>query len=396
MTVEAAGFIDDIDPTQPPGTDNFSEGDNHLRNFKKSVQDSLPNISGAMTATHTELNNLDGYTGNTADLNILSGADTAGLTAAELQYVKGVTSDIQTQMDEKETYVQSVTGTVAASALTAGLGAGSLNFRNSTLTSGAATANTNTVLSLIAPNGATLGTTDAVESDLILLAIDNAGTSELAIVNNSGTVSLDEKALISTTAIGTGSDSADVVYSTTARSNVAFRVVGLIRSTQATAGVWDTSPSLLQGWGGTALIGSSLGDLASVDDVTEAEMDWPNNAGISNFIKSGEGFATYDVQTLTDIGDYYVFIPASANSIQYYMEMEATGTSTAPQCRINTSTNNGTTLSASNTTKQWVSVGTLNISNKSGWTLITAQGGYVGGPGGSAVGELYNICMRFI
>ena len=99
MTIEAAGFIDDIDPTQPPGTDNFSEGDDHLRNFKKSVQDSFPNISGAVTATHTELNNLDGYTGNTADLNILSGADTGGLTAAELLYVAGVTSDIQAQIN---------------------------------------------------------------------------------------------------------------------------------------------------------------------------------------------------------------------------------------------------------------------------------------------------------
>jgi flagellar hook-associated protein FlgK len=101
MTVEAAGFIDDIDPTQPPGTDNFSEGDNHLRNFKKSVQDSLPNISGAMTATHAELNTIDGYTGTTADFNILSGASAAGLTAAELQYVKGVTSDIQAQLNSK-------------------------------------------------------------------------------------------------------------------------------------------------------------------------------------------------------------------------------------------------------------------------------------------------------
>lgn len=60
MTVEAAGFIDDIDPTQPPGTDNFSEGDDHLRNFKKSVQNSFPNIAGAVTATETELNILDG------------------------------------------------------------------------------------------------------------------------------------------------------------------------------------------------------------------------------------------------------------------------------------------------------------------------------------------------
>lgn len=101
MTVEAAGFITDIDPTQPVGTDGKNEGDNHLRNFKSSVQSSLPNISGAVTATHTELNNLDGYTGNTNDLNILSGAAAGGLTAAELLYVAGTTSDIQTQLDAR-------------------------------------------------------------------------------------------------------------------------------------------------------------------------------------------------------------------------------------------------------------------------------------------------------
>ena len=56
MTVEAAGFINSIDPTLPLGTDVKSEGDDHLRNFKKSVQDSFPNISGAMTVTHTDLN----------------------------------------------------------------------------------------------------------------------------------------------------------------------------------------------------------------------------------------------------------------------------------------------------------------------------------------------------
>ena len=134
MTVEAAGFIDDIDPTQPPGTDNFSEGDNHLRNFKKSVQDSLPNITGAMSATHTELNNLDGYTGNTADLNILSGADAAGLTAAELQYVKDVTSDIQDQLNTKHTsggtdvpIADGGTGSSTASGARTNLGLGTLS-----------------------------------------------------------------------------------------------------------------------------------------------------------------------------------------------------------------------------------------------------------------------------
>jgi len=108
MTVEASGFIDDIDPTQPPGTDNFSEGDNHLRNFKKSVQDSFPNISGAMTATHTELNNLDGYTGSTAELNLLDGctASTAELNLNDGAVLRHKVIDIGDWDMDADVFVQ--------------------------------------------------------------------------------------------------------------------------------------------------------------------------------------------------------------------------------------------------------------------------------------------------
>jgi hypothetical protein len=50
------------------------------------------------------------------------------------------------------------------------------------------------------------------------------------------------------------------VYSTTARTSVAYRVIGYIESTQATAGTWATAPSTIQGYGGQALAAmSSLG-----------------------------------------------------------------------------------------------------------------------------------------
>ena len=102
MTVESVTYISDLNATNPAGTDTKSEGDDHIRNIKTGLNGTFSNFAGAaMTATEAELNNLDGYTGNTADLNILAGADTAGLTAAELQYVKGATSDIQTQLNTK-------------------------------------------------------------------------------------------------------------------------------------------------------------------------------------------------------------------------------------------------------------------------------------------------------
>jgi hypothetical protein len=87
------------------------------------------------------------------------------------------------------------------------------------------------------------------------LAIDNAGTVELAVVNIAGGNNLDETTLISTTAEGGAgaADSISTIYSTTARTNVPYRVVGFIQSTQTTAGTWATAPSTIQGYGGNAL-----------------------------------------------------------------------------------------------------------------------------------------------
>lgn len=162
---------------------------------------------------------------------------------------------------EPEPEMQSITGTVAASALTVGLNPTRLTFRGSTLTNGTtSTIGVTSALSLVVPSGATLGTIDAVQSRLILLAINNAGTVEPAIVNQAGGNNLDETTLISTTAIDATADSDNVIYSTAARTNVPFRVVGYLESTQATAGTWATAPSTLQGAGGNALTAmSSLG-----------------------------------------------------------------------------------------------------------------------------------------
>lgn len=52
-------YIDDLDVNNPPATDPLSQVDDHLKLIKKAVQQSFPNISGAMTATHTVLNGVD-------------------------------------------------------------------------------------------------------------------------------------------------------------------------------------------------------------------------------------------------------------------------------------------------------------------------------------------------
>ena len=157
--------------------------------------------------------------------------------------------------------LQSITATVAANALTLGINPTSLDFRSSALTNGVP--NTRTVsasLSLVVPSTATLGTISATAARLALLALDNAGTVELAVVNLAGGINLDETTLISTTSISAAASAANVIYSTTARTNVPFRVVGFIDINEATAGTWATAPTTIQGTGGQALASmSSIG-----------------------------------------------------------------------------------------------------------------------------------------
>jgi hypothetical protein len=150
--------------------------------------------------------------------------------------------------------IQPVTASVAGNALTVGLNPTTLEFRSTTLTTGVPNKRTvPTAISLVVPNTATLGTVSAVASRIMIVAIDNAGTVELAVINIAGGNNLDETGLISTTAISGAATSASVFYSTTARTNVPYRIVGCVDSTQATAGTWATAPSLVQGAGGNAL-----------------------------------------------------------------------------------------------------------------------------------------------
>lgn len=60
MTIEqitsgAASTISDLDPTLPAAGDPKSEGDNHLRNTKKSIQLTFPGISATVSGVASEL-----------------------------------------------------------------------------------------------------------------------------------------------------------------------------------------------------------------------------------------------------------------------------------------------------------------------------------------------------
>ena len=133
-----------------------------------------------------------------------------------------------------------------------------LDFRNSSVD--VSTANTVTTLSvptaitLTIPATATLGTANAVASKLLVLAINNGGTVELAVCNAWNSTNLNESSTITTTTISTGSTSAVTNYSTTGRTGVYFRVIGELASTQAIAGTWASLPTIKSGGAWTPLV----------------------------------------------------------------------------------------------------------------------------------------------
>jgi len=215
---------------------------------------------GATTGTITTLNSTTGNitTVNATTVNATTSTTSGVTTTGTLTFSGG-----GSLTKAPESGIQPITATVAANALTVTLNPTTLEFRSSTLTSGTVVSRAvSSAISMTVSSGSTLGTVSAQQSRIVVLALDNAGTVELAVVNISGGNDLTETGLISTTAEGGAgaADSASTIYSTTARSSVAYRVVGYVESTQATAGTWATAPSTIQGCGGQALTAmSSLG-----------------------------------------------------------------------------------------------------------------------------------------
>jgi hypothetical protein len=112
-----------------------------------------------------------------------------------------------------------------------------ISFRSVTATSGTyTTRNVTAATSVVVSSGSTLGTAANVAANLYVYALDNAGTVEVGI---SYYLFPDNSIQSSTAEGGAGAaDSATVLYSTTARSSVPVRLIGVINITEATAGAW--------------------------------------------------------------------------------------------------------------------------------------------------------------
>lgn len=66
MALETGTYINSLNGSNPTATDALAQADDHLRLIKNTIKNTFPNISGAVDATHTELNIMDGGTSATA------------------------------------------------------------------------------------------------------------------------------------------------------------------------------------------------------------------------------------------------------------------------------------------------------------------------------------------
>jgi hypothetical protein len=211
--------------------------------------------------------------------------------------------------------IQPISASVSGNALTISASSLTLDFRSTTLGSGTVTTVTGTPANLVISSGSTLGTTNGAQSDIVVLAINNAGTIELAAVNLAGGTRLDEANLITTTAEGGAgaADSSTVIYSTTARTSVAYRVLGIIRSTQATAGTWATAPSLIQGYGGNGALQTAFAAPGAAP--MYACRAWVNFSGTGTVTIRASGNASSIADN--NAGDYTVNFTNSMPDAEY-------------------------------------------------------------------------------
>jgi hypothetical protein len=63
MALESATYLNQLVATNPTGTDQKAQGDDHIRILKAVLQTTFPNLTGAVTPTQVELNYVASVTG---------------------------------------------------------------------------------------------------------------------------------------------------------------------------------------------------------------------------------------------------------------------------------------------------------------------------------------------
>ena len=134
ITIEG-GTGSDVTFTWSVNADGFEikKGGNYASLVAKAITTDTIRFNGTdITSTAAELNKLDGYTGSVTELNYLDTLHATGVTSTEFDYLDGVTSNIQTQLDAKASSGVASPVTFAANSTSATVSHG-LNTRDITV-----------------------------------------------------------------------------------------------------------------------------------------------------------------------------------------------------------------------------------------------------------------------
>lgn len=93
MPVEAATYLSDLVPANPTHTDPFGAADQHIRLIKSTLQTTLPNVKGAVTASHTDLNTIPGLAARVTTLETTTLAQTGGTVTGSITVTGAVTAN---------------------------------------------------------------------------------------------------------------------------------------------------------------------------------------------------------------------------------------------------------------------------------------------------------------
>lgn len=204
---------------------------------------------------------------SSASSPIVLGAVNAGLSTSE------ATNALTINLKQADGSTDPSTGTAAVTVAYAA---------TSSTSGGPTQVNTTSALSIVVPASATLGATSGVVQYIYVWAINNAGTTELAV--SGSRFAFDDNNIYTTTAISSSSTDWKTLYSTNARTNVSIRLLGRLQSNQASAGSYATAIS------GVSMAAAGTATWSTIGSI---------NTGTTTIISSG-GSAAKNGSPVTD------------------------------------------------------------------------------------------------
>ena len=110
---------------------------------------------------------------------------------------------------------------------------------------------------------------------------------------------------------------------------------------------------------------------ASTDYVGEAQVDWPNSAGMSQvFCTPNQTTSSSSFVTVMPVKFY---VPPGATTLNYYITFLTDNASGTGHCRLNNSGNTGTTVTQTVANTKEVLSGSVSCSGVSGWVTFNCQ-----------------------